>query len=576
MLNFKFFFTLVILLNFLTVNAQTFQWGKRGGATDALDLVTSNLRQEEVYDIVTDSQRNIYILSAVGKNGLDVDGVTKTNFGANSQITDIMLASFACDGTYRWSKVIGGKHYDNVNDISIDQQDNIYIAGRFGSCNDTAYPPRIDNDVIISQSPPDCSVNFLAKYNSSGVLQWIKRPQTAVTSVNAFSIGMDIDTAGNSYWLLQLPSGSYADGAFVNTMTGQNFFILKYDTNGNYLSATYIDLQLSNGGFLAASKFYRNPYNGNFYITSSRGSSGETASAGGQTVTASTFITSYSSTATFLWIRQNTNSTTGAIRLDRIVFDPDGSIYFSGSIIGLSLDSFIGLSVAEGIRTNFVMKTDATVQTKLWSTYHPQNGAYDGAIALNNNEIAFAGYCYNATFTWGSQTINVNGANQGTEALLARFDKNSGSCLGLTRILGETGYNDGGTALVVDNNGDYIYGGFAGRGMTFTTNTLLATGIQSDFFVAKYSSAVCSLGTDQFSEEELQIYPNPVKTSASISTKEELNYVLYTLTGVELSNGKVNQYNNTIDLSAYPTGIYLLQTTATTNGNVKTVKVIKE
>ena len=183
--------TLLVLLVLNGAAAQSWQWGKRGGSTDLLET-TNDFRQEEVYSIVTDSNKNIYVLSSVGKNGLDIDGVSKTNYGSTTQITDIALSSFACDGTYRWSKIIGGNSYDRVNKLQIDNEDNIYISGKSCSCGNVTYPPRIEDDVLLPQNPIDCSVVFLAKYNSNGVLQWFKRPQPAGTSS---SVGLS-DTLG--------------------------------------------------------------------------------------------------------------------------------------------------------------------------------------------------------------------------------------------------------------------------------------------------------------------------------------------------------------------------------------------
>ena len=232
----KFIFLVAVVIISIPTNSQSWQWGKRGGSTDNLNVLGFN-RPEEVYSIVTDSQNNIYILSNVGKNGLDIDGNVKTNFGDNNPLTDVALASFSCDGTFRWSKIIGGRGYDVVNSIQIDNQDNIYIAGKFGYCGDPAFPPRIESDVILLQNPVDCSVIFLAKYNSNGVLQWFKRPQVEGVNLgtglgSTFSKGFALDNQGNGFWLVQIPPGTYADGAFTNTLTGSNSFIFKYNTNG--------------------------------------------------------------------------------------------------------------------------------------------------------------------------------------------------------------------------------------------------------------------------------------------------------------------------------------------------------
>ena len=99
--------TILVLLLTITSQAQTWQWGKRGGSTDNLSTIGGS-RKEEVIAMATDSQKNIYIISPVGQMLLNIDGNPKTNYGDSSSKTDYALSSFSCDGTYRWSKIIGG------------------------------------------------------------------------------------------------------------------------------------------------------------------------------------------------------------------------------------------------------------------------------------------------------------------------------------------------------------------------------------------------------------------------------------------------------------------------------------
>ena len=55
-------------------------------------------------DMATDPHGNVYVLSTVMQTALNVDGHSITGYGAQ----DILLTSFTCDGTYRWSKDLGG------------------------------------------------------------------------------------------------------------------------------------------------------------------------------------------------------------------------------------------------------------------------------------------------------------------------------------------------------------------------------------------------------------------------------------------------------------------------------------
>ena len=96
--------TYILLLASFSAFSQSFQWVKRGGSNENLGN-----DYESVYSIATDSQKNYYVLSYVGMSDLDVDNNPKSNYDwPGFGPKDIVLASFSCDGTYRWSKVFGG------------------------------------------------------------------------------------------------------------------------------------------------------------------------------------------------------------------------------------------------------------------------------------------------------------------------------------------------------------------------------------------------------------------------------------------------------------------------------------
>src|SRR5690606_8280370 len=118
---------------------------------------------------------------------------------------------------------------------------------------------------------------FLLKYNNTGEMQWLKMPQSenvTLTEAVSHSWGADIQTdpQGNTYWLCILPPGTYADGEFVNNMEGDNFFIMKYDPDGNFTEVITPDIQFTSG--FGDYKLKRNHNTGNFYIAGRKDSQG--------------------------------------------------------------------------------------------------------------------------------------------------------------------------------------------------------------------------------------------------------------------------------------------------------------
>jgi hypothetical protein len=101
------FFRLFLLLTAYclqpTAYSQTWQWGKSGGTTDSFNGLT-----EQVKSTCTDIYGNVYMVSDVGSTNSQIDGVPKQNYNNGFGLRDGIIASFSCNGTYRWSKVFWG------------------------------------------------------------------------------------------------------------------------------------------------------------------------------------------------------------------------------------------------------------------------------------------------------------------------------------------------------------------------------------------------------------------------------------------------------------------------------------
>lgn len=555
-----FLFILISSVN----QAQSWQWGKRGGALDPIQG-----RQEETYSLVTDGNKNIYGLSRVGFVGLDIDEVEKEAFDWTSFPVDYALFSFGCDGSYRWSKIIGGINVERIHPLQVDTQNNVYLAGRFGSCTDEFYPARIDDDFINNEFEQDCRLFFLAKYDDEGVMQWIRRPQSqgvdpSISYTQTRTAGMQIDSSGIINWLLLLPPGTYADGAFVNTQQGSNWFILRYNSDGTYLGNIPIDIQTT-GGFDAIN-FQINHYNGQFYLYGTKFSSiSGVSTIGGHPLTKSTFLTSFDALGNYLWHHEDTFVNPGSLSLYNLDFDAQNNIYMGGRMSGTIGPSgnFLGFSISAPITPGFVMKTNPDATQLLWGSHSNVPTEIYGGIVLNGNELGFTSYCGLPNFTWGDQVLNVNNMGDGQEVLLARFNKDTGACIALTNIPGNAGFNDVGTAITADASGDYILGGSIGGTLFFDNNQQITnTGSQSDFFVAKYATQVCSpLDISNYKKENVVLYPNPAGETITLTVKETVSYAVYNLLGILVQEGYLTEDNQTITVVNLPTGHYIVQLT---------------
>ncbi|WP_026977687.1 T9SS type A sorting domain-containing protein [Flavobacterium tegetincola] len=86
---------------------------------------------------------------------------------------------------------------------------------------------------------------------------------------------------------------------------------------------------------------------------------------------------------------------------------------------------------------------------------------------------------------------------------------------------------------------------------------------------------VTSLSTPTFEKSaEVKLYPNPVQNRLFIDNQETVQYQIYSILGVKISEGALTVGNN-IDCSSFSSGVYLLNL-VNNSGNSTTLKFVKQ
>jgi len=155
----------------------TIQWQRiLGGASNDIG-----------YSVAIDSSDNVYVLGYTGSAGAG---------------SDFLLAKYNSSGTIQWQRILGGAGSDYGQSVAIDSSDNVYVFGSTRSTGAVAKPV------------------LLAKYNSSGTIQW-QRILGGAGSEEGNSVA--IDSSDNVYVL----------GRTTSTGAGQDdFLIAKYNSSG--------------------------------------------------------------------------------------------------------------------------------------------------------------------------------------------------------------------------------------------------------------------------------------------------------------------------------------------------------
>ena len=147
----------------------------------------------------------------------------------------VWARSFGSAGTGIFSQ-----SYDGANEIATDPSGNVIVAGYFNGTVD--FDPSIFTSNLTSAGNDDV---FIAKYNSSGNLQWVKQ----LGNANQDNItDLKCDGSGNIYFTGNF-SGTldFNPSATVLNLTaigGTDIYAVKYDNNGNLIYAKIKDKKL--------------------------------------------------------------------------------------------------------------------------------------------------------------------------------------------------------------------------------------------------------------------------------------------------------------------------------------------
>src|SRR6185437_8790526 len=179
--------------------------------------------------VATDTFGNVFITGyTTSTSGIATSGAYLTSNSA----TDAFLAKFNAGGAEQWATYYGGGNEDG-NAVAADISGNVYITGNTSSTSgiatsgayQTSYGGSIDA--------------FLAKFNSSGALQW--STYYGGSSGDA-GYGVGTDGSGNVYITGKTgsTSGITTSGAYQTSFGGSgDAFLAKFNSSGARQWATY-------------------------------------------------------------------------------------------------------------------------------------------------------------------------------------------------------------------------------------------------------------------------------------------------------------------------------------------------
>ena len=281
------------------------------------------------YSAAVDASGNVYVAgyfagTADFDPGPDTDNHTSAG-GSN----DIFLTKINADGTYGWTKTMGGTGDDRGYSAAVDASGNVYVTGWFEGTVDFDSGPGTDNHT----SAGNYDI-FLTKINADATYGWTK---TMGGAINNVGYSAAVDASGNVY-----VAGYFAGTADFDPGPGPednhtsrgmlDIFLTKINSDGTYGWTKTMGGASLDYGRSAAVDGSGNVYvTGSFYLTvdfdPGLGTDNHT-SAGGDDI----FLTKINSDGTYGWTK-----TMGGASYDSghsAAVDASGNVYVTGYFQG--------------------------------------------------------------------------------------------------------------------------------------------------------------------------------------------------------------------------------------------------
>jgi Beta-propeller repeat len=371
-----------------------------------------------------------------------------------------------------------------ANSVTTDSQGNFYITGQFGGTTTFG---------TTSLTATGNSNVFIAKYNSSGIIQWVRKAQGSGTYDKGTSV--KVDATGNVYVTGTFTNTATFGSTSVTSAGSDDIFVVKYDNAGLVQW-----VQRAGGTGIDYASSLALDVSGNIYIT---GYFNNTITFGSSTLTSaggSDIFVAKCDNATGVFQLANRAGGTGTDIGTAIGINSSGTICITGSFSGTATfgsTSLISAGSTDIFLTTFYPPANIWVNTiRMGGTGRDVANAIAMESGTSNYYIA-GGFENVASFPTvvgsGSPpiiTYNTVTSSGNIDVFVAKFAFAGGSPSNLwVQSGGGATNNDVANGLALDASGNvYVTGSFSNTA-TFGSTTLVSEGM-ADIFTMKYGNNI--------------------------------------------------------------------------------------
>jgi len=376
--------------------------------------------------------------------------------------SDMYVGRFTQQGQAVWAQKAGGSGDDRATALAVSADGDVYVTGWFSG---TA---TFGLQQLVSAGGRDI---FVAKYNTNGVLQWVKRAGSAQDDT-----AEGITVAGNSLYI----SGSFKDStrfgnlAMMRAVGKTDFFVASYNLNGteqwskqggSTSMASALDIVAT------ASAVY---IGGSF--TDSLKQVGTIVSAGGHDA----FVAKYSSTGAFQWVRHWGRAQDDMI--NDMALTPNRRLVLGGSFKSDTINFASTALARPGTSGGFMVRIDTLSGVPDWAVRIGGAGA-NAVMGVGTDAVnaMYATGIFSAPYSQGAIALTHAG---GTDVFAMKYT--SAGVLEFARSAGGES-DDAGNGVAAGDGGESYYTGTTFFRSTFDQIILGGNGAD-DAFVARLSA----------------------------------------------------------------------------------------
>jgi CHU_C Type IX secretion signal domain/Ig-like domain CHU_C associated/FG-GAP-like repeat/IPT/TIG domain len=379
--------------------------------------------------------------------------------------------------------------------IDTDASGNVYSTGSFNGTVD--FDPGAGVFSLTSASTVEQDI-YISKLDADGNFVWAVR--FGAGGRNDYGYAITSDAVGNIYITGQFFANLDFDpgpGIFVlpNSLFKQSLFVLKLDTDGNFVWAKSIgtgglesvvgrSIALDNSGNLLITGLFSStadfdPGAGTFNLTSAEAAGGNNA-----------FLCKLDASGNFAWARAMLG--TGAAEAYSIVADNSDNVIAVGAYSGTidfdpSASSFNLTSV--GNFDAFISKLDASGNFIWAKSLGGSSNEYGNSIAVDNAGSIFITGLFKGTsdFDPGVGVFNLTSSGL-FDSFISKLDAN-GNFVWAIPVGGSTAKDDSGIAIAIDASGNLLCTGFFEGTIDFDPGAgiynLTSSGSNPDIYILK-------------------------------------------------------------------------------------------